>query len=41
MHLFTAHFLNDLFRFTPSCVDARKETPEEYSYAEVRDARSG
>ena len=41
MHLFVTQFLNDLFWFTSHWADTSKETAGEYSYTEVRDARSG
>ena len=41
MHLFITQFLKDLFWFTSSWADTSKETSGEYSYTEVRDARSG
>ena len=41
MHLFITQFLKDLLWFTSSWADTSKETAGEYSYTEVRDARSG
>ena len=42
MHLFvTQQFLKDLFWFTSHWADTSKETAGQYTYTEVRDARSG
>ena len=41
MHLFVTQFLKDLFWFTSPWADTSKETAGEYTYTEVRDARSG
>ena len=41
MHLFLTQFLKDLFWFTSSWADTSKETAGDYTYTEVRDARSG
>lgn len=41
MHLFVTQFLKDLLWFTSSWADSSKETAGDYTYTEVRDARSG
>ena len=41
MHLFVTEFLKHLFWFTSSWADTSKETAGDYTYTEVRDARSG
>ena len=41
MHLFLIQFLRDLLWFTSKWADSSQETAGEYSYTEVRDARTG
>ena len=41
MHLIVTQFFKDPFWFTSSWADTSKETAGQYSYTEVRDARSG
>ena len=41
MHLFVTQFLKDLLWFTSHWADTSKETAGQYTYTEVRDARSG
>ena len=41
MHLFLIQFLRDLLWFTSKWADSSEESAGEYTYTEVRDARSG